>query len=228
VAIYDDAGGSTNGPPNCERCLPQAKGFVTRRLQAADIRDGALANFDVLIQPGGSGSKQAKTLEQQGRDNIRKFVDQGGGYVGICAGSYLASADYDWSLGLLDARVLDRQHWARGKGDVKIRLGASGRKFLTEPEEVVTVHYAQGPLLAPGEKSSIPDYEPIAIFETEMAEKGAPKGVMKGTTAAARGTFGRGRVFCFSPHPEATPGLDHYIESAVRWAAEPKSAPAAK
>jgi hypothetical protein len=228
VAIYDDAGGSSTGPTNCERCLPQGKGFVTKRLQAADIRDGALADFDVLIQPGGSGSKQAKALESQGRENIRKFVDQGGGYVGICAGSYLASADYDWSLGLLDAKVIDRQHWARGKGDVRIRLESSGKKLLSEPEETVIVRYNQGPLLAPGNKSDIPDYEPLAVFETEIAEKGAPKGVMKGTTAAARGTFGQGRVFCFSPHPEATPGLDHYIEAAVRWAADPKTTPTAK
>jgi hypothetical protein len=41
---------------------------------------------------------------------------------------------------------------------------------------------------------------------------------MKGTTAAALGTFGRGRVFCFSPHPEKTPGLDGFVRAAVTWA----------
>jgi biotin protein ligase-like protein len=228
VAIYDDAGGNAKGPLNCERCLPQARGFATRRLQAADIRGGLLANFDVLIQPGGTGSGQAKALEQPGRAAIRSFVEQGGGYVGICAGAYLASADYEWSLGLLDAKVLDRKHWARGKGDVQIRLDSLGQQFLAEKQEVVTVWYAQGPLLAPADKPDIPDYERLAVFETEMAKGGAPPGVMKGTTAAARGTFGRGHVFCFSPHPEQTPGLDHYIEAAVRWAADSNAAPASK
>ena len=54
------------------------------------VSAGVLDRFDVLIQPGGSGSAQAKALEEEGRDKIRKFVDGGGGYLGICAGSYLA------------------------------------------------------------------------------------------------------------------------------------------
>jgi len=226
VAIYDDAGGNEKGPINCERCLPSAQGFATKRVKAADIRAGALDRFDVLIQPGGSGSKQAKALEQEGRDKIRDFVAAGGGYLGICAGSYLASADYEWSIGLLDAKVLDRKHWARGKGDVEMRLEGAGQQFLDEKRPAVTIHYAQGPLLAPAGKAEIPDYEQLAVFETEMAKNGAPVGVMKGTTAAARGAFGKGRVFCFSPHPEQTDGLEHYIEAAVRWVAPEKAASA--
>ena len=43
---------------------------------------------------------------------------------------------------------------------------------------------------------------------------------MKGTTAAARGVFGAGRVFCFSPHPEKTPAeTGAMLHQAVRWAA---------
>lgn len=219
VAVYDDAGGNEAGPQNCERCLPTAKGFEVRRLTAEDIRAGKLEPFDVLIQPGGSGSKQAKALGTEGREAIRRFVAGGNGYVGICAGSYLASADYEWSLGLLDAKVLDRKHWARGKGEVQMRLDAAGQHALGESRRVVTIYYAQGPLLAPAGKPEIPDYERLAVFETEIAKNGAPAGVMKGTTAAARGTFGQGRVFCFSPHPEKTTGLEPLVESAVRWAA---------
>ena len=39
--------------------------------------------------------------------------------------------------------------------------------------------------MAPAGNDDIPDYEELAIFETEIAEKVAPKGVMRGTTAAA-------------------------------------------
>jgi hypothetical protein len=38
---------------------------------------------------------------------------------------------------------------------------------------------------------------------------------MKGTTAIARGEFGRGRVFCFSPHPEMTEGLEPLVHVAI-------------
>jgi glutamine amidotransferase-like uncharacterized protein len=222
VAIYDDAGGSEKGPPNVERCLPAEAGFETERVTAADIRDGALDRFDVVIHPGGSGSKQAAALEESGCQAVRKFVERGGGFVGICAGSYLASAHYPWSLGLIDARVVDREHWARGTGDVQIVLTAAARSAFDADANEVTIYYGQGPLLAPAGHDDIPDYEQLASYETEIAKNGAPCGVMKGTTAIARGTFGKGRVFCFSPHPEKTPDQDPYVRAAVEWVAEAK------
>jgi glutamine amidotransferase-like uncharacterized protein len=130
---------------------------------------------------------------------------------------------------LLDARVVDREHWARGTGDVLISLTPAARHAFAADEDEVTIYYGQGPLLAPAERDDIADYQLLASYETEIAENGAPTGVMKGTTAIARGKFGKGRVFCFSPHPEKTPELDPYVRAAVHWVAErePAEVPAA-
>lgn len=219
VVIFDDMGGGGAGPQNLERCLAGAE-FAVERVKGEDIRAGVLQRADVLIQPGGSGSKQAATLGEQGRANIRAFVEGGGGYVGICAGAYLATTDYPWSLGILDAKVIDRAHWARGTGDVELKLSPQGCRFFAAAGEKVTCYYAQGPLLAPGGRDDVPDYEELAEFKTEIAKNGAPEGVMQGTTAAALGTFGAGRVFCFSPHPEKTDGLHHFIRAAVLWSGQ--------
>ena len=83
------------------------------------------------------------------------------------------------------------------------------------------VHYGQGPLLGRPEwnDKDVPDYESLAVYDSEIAEKGAPLGVMKGTSAVVRAHCGNGRVFCFSPHPELTDGLDHLISTAVNWLA---------
>jgi len=84
------------------------------RVTTADILAGKLDGFDVLIHPGGSGSKQGNDLGEDGRQQVRQFVNQGGGFLGVCAGAYLATNDYTWSLNLIDAKVVDRKHWARG------------------------------------------------------------------------------------------------------------------
>ncbi len=217
VAIYDDAGGGGKGPENLERALSKEHGFATIRVKAVDIREGVLDKFDVVIHPGGSGSGQGKALAETGRTRERDFIKAGGGYVGICAGAYLASADYDWSLHILDARVLDRQHWARGFGDVELGLAKSGQAVFDVKEPKLPVYYHQGPLLAPAGKDDIPDYEEVATFATEIAKNGAPEGVMRGSTALARGTFGEGRVFCVSPHPEKNTDYDETIRRIVRW-----------
>ena len=219
VAIYDDAGGSGKGPSNIEKCLSASGGFAFQRVNAQDIRQGILSRFDVLIQPGGSGSKQGQTLGLEGRRAVQRFVKGGGGYIGICAGAYLACSDRPAGLAILDARAIDRAHWARGTGNVKIKLTSAGKQILGTHEDIVTVYYGQGPLLAPDHKRLLPDFETLATYETEMAKKGAPSGVMIGTTAIAAGRYGKGRVLCLSPHPERTPGLDGFIRSAVRFSA---------
>lgn len=223
VAIYADEGASKDGSPAVQKCLPESEGFHVETITAEQIRGGALDKFDVLIHPGGSGSKQASTLGENGREREKKFVESGGGFIGICAGAYLASANYPWSLGLLDAKVIDTKHWARGIGDVTLAITKTGQEALHSESQTCTIRYAQGPLLGPGEKDNIDDYELLATFDTEIAKNSAPAGVMKGTTAIARGKYGKGRVECFSPHPEKTSGREEFLRAAVRWVASRSS-----
>jgi hypothetical protein len=92
-----------------------------------------------------------------------------------------------------------------------------GRKVFDYPQEQVTVHYHNGPLLVPAENPAIPDFETLAFFRTEVAENGSPPGIMVNSPAIVRSTFGKGRVLVSSPHPEQTQGLEGFIEHAVRW-----------
>jgi Biotin-protein ligase, N terminal len=200
------------------RCLPDAGGFRCSRMTPAEIRAGRLRGFDVLVMPGGSSRKEGATLGELGRRNIRAFVRDGGGYVGICAGAYLATPG-DHNLGLINARLVDREHWARGNGDVWVKLTPLGRRALHDDHEKVRIHYAQGPLLAHGDWSDLPRYEALATFATGIAKHGAPRGVMVGTTAIARANYGDGRVMCFSPHPEFPGGPHRLLAVGVRWAA---------
>ncbi|MGI9242571.1 MAG: BPL-N domain-containing protein [Verrucomicrobiales bacterium] len=216
VGVYRDVGAGRS-LTDLMQALRGFDGVSVRGLMAEDIRSGALDEVDVLIQPGGSGGKQGRHLREDGREEIRRFLRDGGGYIGICAGAYLASTDYEWSLDVLDAKVVDRKHWARGNGTVQIELSKAGQHLLRTGREQLAIHYAQGPLLAPAGDPDIADYETLATFKTEIAKNGAPEGVMKGTTAIALGRFGRGRVVCFSPHPEKTDGLEALVHYAIEF-----------
>lgn len=219
VAIYDHSDGSANGPKNLLRILTSDAGFEARRVTPAEIREGILSDVDVLIMPGGSGSAQASRLEEAGQEAIKEFVDQGGGYVGICAGSYLASSHYRWSLGLINARVWDRSHWARGTGTVELGLSEAGQVALQHELDRTNVFYGQGPLLVPDEHPDLPAYEVLARYQSEIVKNGAIEEAMPQTHAIIRSVFGLGRVVCISPHPETTNGPNHFVVHLVRWAA---------
>jgi hypothetical protein len=217
VAVYNDVGGGDRGTTNMELSLSDQDKYDVIRVDASDIRDGILNKVDVLIQPGGSGSKQGKQLEESGRDSIREFIKRGGGYLGVCAGAYLSTSFYDWSLNILNAMVIDREHWARGSGDVVLNFTEDGKKFFNLNVDTVVVQYNQGPLLSPYIMDDITPYKELATFKTEIAENDAPPGVMLGTTAIALGVYGNGKVISISPHFEKREEQRIFIQTCVNW-----------
>ena len=51
--------------------------------------------YKLLFVNGGTSTSHGKSLGNQGLDNLRAFVLNGGSYVGTCAGAFLASNGYD-------------------------------------------------------------------------------------------------------------------------------------
>lgn len=183
------------------------------------IQTGGLSGCDVVIFAGGSASKQAAAIGEAGMEAVRRFVAEGGGYVGICAGAYLAlSGSAATRLGLVDAVTVSPK-WKRGKGRVQMELSGEGRKLMGPREGMFPVHYCNGPVVKPAEREELADYEVLAWFRTELSLNGTPPGIMTGAPAVLAGTFGRGRAVCVSPHPEQTQGLEHLVPSLVTWAA---------
>jgi glutamine amidotransferase-like uncharacterized protein len=215
VAMLDADGVGGNGPKMLEETLAPEAGFRVTRITAEDIRAGKLAGYRVLIVPGGSSRTEATALGEDGRQAVRAFVSEGGTYVGICAGCYLASKHYKWSLGILPVTVVDSANWARGRATLKMELTAEGREWLPRKEAEGKVIYHNGPVLKPA-----PDAEgkliTLATYREEITRKGAKEGLMVNTPAIAAARFGRGWAVGVSPHPEQTEGLRDLVPSAVR------------
>ncbi len=223
VALYDDAGSAGKGVPKVKEHLEKSPGMKVTIVKGEDIRAGVLKDFDVVIFTGGSGSGQANGIGENGRQEVKAFVERGGGYVGICAGAYLACEGFSWGLKVLDARTAS-QKWRRGKGEVKMELTEDGRRIFGDTHAgEFGVLYANGPILRPATNSAIPDFKPLAIFRTELAENGSPKGIMVNSPAAAAGELGQGRVLVFSPHPEQTAGLEDLVVRATEWVGKRKN-----
>ncbi|MBC8102107.1 MAG: biofilm PGA synthesis protein PgaC [Cytophagales bacterium] len=166
LAFYQGPGASLDASKSLAlQAFQKDPDLVVRIVSPEDIRAGRLAGFDVLVQSGGSGGGQGRALGEAGRERIRVFVHCGGGYIGICAGSYLVSCDHPWSLGILNAQVLDKKHWARGTGPVAVSFSERGRQVPGVSGDNLTLQYGQGPLLAPAADAKLPAYEPWARYE---------------------------------------------------------------
>ncbi len=221
VAVYSGAGTRTQNEAVIRSCLADEKGsFAVTAVGPEEIRGGRLGDFDVLIQSGGRASEQADALGEEGRERIREFVRRGGGYVGLNAGSYLSAADRPYYLHLLNAKVIDREHWGRGKGNVRIRFTEEGRRMLDHPLHTAQLQFTNCPLFVRDSQPDLPSYNELAIYETEISDGEAPQGVMKGASAMASAPYGKGRVFCSGPHPTAkNADWKEFLQRAVLWSA---------
>lgn len=150
-----------------------------------DIKDDNLEECSVLIIPGGYTKRAVNGLGQRGFDVIRKFVADGGGYIGICAGAYLAAQTVKvpgkpCGLGIINVENTRRRGW----GMRKIYLE---KHPITEGlEEEVVVHYQNGPqMVIKGKAQKIATYR-------------------NGSGAITAASYGGGKVVIFSPHPEGS------------------------
>jgi hypothetical protein len=241
IAIYSGPGSTRSGIRHVERRVKLLPGATIERLPAAAIRERDLGEFDLVIFSGGAASAQAKDIGDAGRQKVRRFVRDGGAYLGVCAGAYLACAEFDWGLQLIAAgTVSDR--WQRGKGMVQMQLTDDGRSAFGPIDAPLAVAYENGPVIAPhqagdhlaadgadhdtspeeeaaeaaaDELAALPPYRTLAAFTTELAENGTPPGIMTGSPAIAEAPYGKGRVMIISPHPERTPGLEQLLPLAI-------------
>ncbi|MDF1860359.1 MAG: succinylglutamate desuccinylase/aspartoacylase family protein [Verrucomicrobiales bacterium] len=229
VALFDGAGTSSSTLMNV---IDAAADLSLSPVGPEEMQPEVLEQFDVVIFPGGSGSKQANAIAEKGRAAVTNFIDSGGGVVGVCAGAYLCSANYSWSLKVVDSRVFTgsveipgkgrKQLWYRGpETGIDLELTPKGQALFGSKgiPKAFEVRYANGPIITPHGSETLEEYEVLAWFRSETGLWEPQKGTMIHTPAIVSAKFGKGRVVSVSPHPEKTPALRPIIHQVVRWSA---------
>lgn len=221
VALYDDAGAGGGGVSTMTRLVTEMEHAAVRRVGASDIRDGVLEQFDVVVFPGGRGGRQGQELGREGRDAVRAFVERGGGYVGICAGAYLATCRLDSYLKMV--RSYHHRPWQLGRGQVEIELTELGGEILGGDEARYEVRYANGPVFVHEDglepDLDLPGFDVLATYTRGVERDGERQRVMEGTPAIVAAPYGDGRVVLISPHPESGGETAWMATRAIEWAA---------
>ncbi|QAT63046.1 biofilm PGA synthesis protein PgaC [Acidilutibacter cellobiosedens] len=197
-------------------------GISVKGITEKDVVNGELNNFDVLIVPGGRATGQAKALGEKGCSMIESFVKNSGGYIGICAGAFLAVEGYNEStsnLVIVNAQAIDIDHWNRGSGNVKIKITDPTHPIINGYYGTITAYYENGPLLKPGNYLDLSDYDELAFFADGIGQNNNKSNLMINSSALVSSTYGYGKCVLFSFHPELTEGLQRMFIQGILWAA---------
>ncbi len=117
IGLYTDHGAHPNAVRTAAAACFDA-GLSLRPLTAAQLNDGSFADqVRCLLMPGGWAEPYTHDIGPEGVAHVRRFVERGGGYVGICAGAFYACAtirwegdDFDYPLDLVQAKAVGSLH----------------------------------------------------------------------------------------------------------------------
>ena len=218
VGVFNGNGASPVCITETVEAVKIDSGMDVRTISAADIEGGVLAQLDVLVFPGGSGSKEYNNLGLSAAQKVKDFGQtQGKGLVGICAGGYLFATTPTYpSLQIVNARNY-RKYYDRGRGLIAFTLNEEGKEIFPEltAQDTLYVQYYDGPVYRWYDSSR---YTVPANIASDIAtHKGYPHGITPGRPAFLCGDYGKGKVFVSVGHPEATAGMRWIVPRMIRW-----------
>ncbi len=224
VGVFSGNGASATCVTETMEALKIDPAIAPRSISAAAMLGDSLKELDVLVFPGGSGSRQNNNLGSILGEMVKDFVmEKGNGVVGICAGAYLISDSRDYPcLRLISAGAVDIEHDKRGSAVAEVEFTRQGLKLFPEMREqkLGYIQYHDGPLLVPaGEGDNNPPVRHATLLSDIHCSPAAPAGVTPGKAFLVSQEVGGGRVFACAGHPESTRGMRWLVPRMVRWVA---------
>ena len=204
VGFYIESGSLGCGVLYWARILYFSPQLEVTMVNGRDIRDGKLKNLDLLMVPGGSSSKQCKAMGEAGMAEVRRFVADGGAYLGVCAGYHCALRGKE-RIGLFTYRR--RENGYGGLAALRVELFDNAEKLLGIPKGNYNVRYSHGPIVrsapdtAPGDVEA--KTEVLGVYRGTVSPAGQAGVNFFGAPAVLFGTYGKGKVVATSCHPES-------------------------
>jgi glutamine amidotransferase-like uncharacterized protein len=169
----------------------------------SEINSDSLYGYDVLIMPGGDASKYVEDNDINS-ESIKKFVKEGNGYIGICAGAYAASNSVDgyysgWGIAP-DVNTKNVKY----EGLLPLTITSFGNTLINGT--LINLRLENGPALYSNNSNIV------------MASYADNKTGYQNYAAIIGETYGSGRVLLSGPHPELNPQNSQLLAYMVLWA----------
>ena len=217
VALYrDDGDGAWPDGVTAITNMLNTLGYTHELIQAADLNFSEQDFSDLysmILFPGGFAYYYNIDISKAGKQRIRRFLAQGGGYMGICAGSFFACditvwEDVAWDdaapgyynldiyAGTGTGPINEIAEWEGDGYNMCSFLFSTENEILKGYKDVPfteDILYFGGPYFTIDSNSNV-DVEILATY--------AHAGVHAGKPAIIAFRYGDGKVVLFGPHPE--------------------------
>lgn len=208
IAIYNDRGAWSEGTSRIYS-LATSWGWSVEYVSAQQINSGYLdTTFGLVIFPGGDAGGYNSVINDSGESEIRGFVNNGGGYVGICAGAFWATDRIVWHGNSIDYPLNLVPGTATGPLDAICQPGnacwedvvfTGSHPACGTVSGTISSYYFDGP------EFDSPGITVLARYATTD------------TPAAVATESGSGRVAVIGIHPEMSTATHTVLQAMLEW-----------
>ncbi|KPK62974.1 hypothetical protein AMJ83_08810 [candidate division WOR_3 bacterium SM23_42] len=179
-------------------------GYKVALIDADFINNRDLNDFRIVCFPGGNMYQYAQDITSSGMEKVREFINNGGGYIGICGGAYFTGRRVKWQ-----GRQLPMSPLAIFPGTTqgpvddiapypdcvmcKIKITDHQHPVVQTEPDSAWIMYCYGPMLLP---DSGADVQILGEYDSV------------GKPAVIAFAYGAGRVFIIGTHPEVEEDSD--------------------
>jgi len=210
-------------------------------LDAAAIQNRNLGSFDVLAVSGGDTFAVARALGPSGARRLKGFIENGGLYIGSCAGAYLVMRSSKPHLNLFNftsVRITNLSKWLPACRALAHKFSqAYGCDYIFHPvRDAVTIEptghapfWGTRPLDAPlfGGPGMIPSetdcvlarYTAFTNKTRYLVDESLARETLLGKAAVIRTSLGKGHLYLLGPHFEHPhfQEANRLVADAVYW-----------
>jgi glutamine amidotransferase-like uncharacterized protein len=200
--------------------------YNIRFINEGNILRGGLDSLDVLLMSGGDTFAIAEGLGAEGSKKLKSFIEDGGLYIGTCAGAYLplrSSMDFLNQFNFINVKISNiSRRLSESERPLlqKVACSSYGCDFVfhavredvvlkmvndyqTDGKKEMIAPLFGGPSMLPSE-----DIEPIATYKgftkktKFLVEEKLAERTLIGNIAVAKKSMGKGHLYIFGPHFE--------------------------
>lgn len=212
VVIYNGKGTIKSCVDGVKKCLyisntkNLVNGYYFSYSTTKTISYSTLSHYNVLVMPGGySGKDYIKYVNMSG---IQKFVKNGHGYLGICAGAYAGSKNVDgmyrgWGFA---PNVYSKHPYY--EGNLQIKILDPGIKLFRSNNTIPMAYYNGPAMYVKGGK---------AVTFAMYADNNIG---YQNYIAIVGDYYYKGRAILSGVHPELDPQHPNILAGLIAWAAK--------
>lgn len=235
VALYVGSGTTRNAKNNIPKVLTDCSDGTIKVLPFSDASLSTIGRLrhDIIFIPGGSAGRIFTEMAYKSRKahriapqlKIRKFLSKGGGYIGICAGAYLAAggksgkSPFKISMFKTESGMLGDGYFSGTQIDADLKAYSPAKPFLKDFDEDEMrdsqLFYANGPI-----------FKNESFINSDFPEMKNPKVILRmgqdaylrilygkkrsthrrhqGMPLIVMNEFGEGKVVLSTAHPETS------------------------